>query len=186
MSVKPYIDKCLKVIGQTGFGGVTVEAGTAVGAMETLLLEPLISATAEERSKVYRNLQRQKLLQIDIESKGRYRVTLTPAGAYRLSEGALNDLVIRIPKQWDYKWRMVTYDIPATKSHERYVLVSQLKRLGFSMVQKSVWFYPYPCIDIIEAITESLGISRYVTIAEVSELDRSTEGKLHSGFSSLV
>jgi DNA-binding transcriptional regulator PaaX len=113
-------------------------------------------------------------------------VTLTPAGAYRLSESILNDLVIPASKRWDRKWRMITYDIPASKSHERYVFVSHLKRLGFCMIQKSVWFYPYPCIDIIEAITESLGISRYVTIAEVSELDRSTESKLHSGFSLLV
>jgi hypothetical protein len=182
MSVKQLINQCLKVIGQTGFGGITVETDSGVKALDTLLAEPLASTATNERLKVYRNLRRQELIQISLESPSTIRVTLTPAGAYRLSESALTDLTIATPGRWDSKWRMVTYDIPSSKSHERYVLVSQLKRLNFVMIQKSVWLHPHPCAAVVEQLTDTLGVTRYTTVAELTMLDKNTSARLKKEF----
>ena len=66
--------------------------------------------------------------------------------------------------KWDKKWRLVIFDIPRTLNNKRDTLRHRLKYMGFSMLQKSVFVFPYPCEEEISDICAKLKISNYVDI----------------------
>jgi|SRR3989344_1374056 len=46
-------------------------------------------------------------------------------------------------EKWDGKWRAVIFDIPEASKHERKFLRMELEYMGFRLLQKSIWIYPY-------------------------------------------
>jgi DNA-binding transcriptional regulator PaaX len=64
------------------------------------------------------------------------------------------------------------FDLPVKYSKTRNSLRFKLKQLGFIQFQKSVWIYPYPCLDEILFIVDYHKIGKYVEILEVSHLLR--------------
>jgi phenylacetic acid degradation operon negative regulatory protein len=87
-----------------------------------------------------RELEHQRLLECEsITGKDR---------RYRLSErGRFVALGGRDPeaawnRQWDGKWRLVVYDLPATGKVNRTQLRRILQRRGFGRLQRSVWITP--------------------------------------------
>jgi phenylacetic acid degradation operon negative regulatory protein len=75
------------------------------------------------------------------------------ARVHRLTEaGRLHALGGRDPeacwqRQWDGKWRLVLFDLPAAEGTARNRLRNMLRQHGFGWLQNSVWVSPHPLPD---------------------------------------
>ena len=67
-------------------------------------------------------------------------------------------------RKWDKKWRIIIFDIPQEFHNRRVRLRTKLKILGFRMLQKSVFVFPYPCEEELGVICENLQVSDYVDV----------------------
>ncbi len=186
ISTKSLIHKCLKAVGLNGFGGNLIKSSGGQNALEAFLSDVLEGESSANKQKVYRNLIRQSLVHIAKTPDGEYRVTITPAGAYRLSKESLNEIIVPPMEKWDSKWRLICYDLPSVKKSERYELTKHLNRMGFYPLQKSMWAHPYIFVEQLEQITESLLIKKYVTVLEVTKLDVSSTSKLMEKFGGIL
>lgn len=66
--------------------------------------------------------------------------------------------------KWDHQWRIVIFDIPQEMHRQRNNFRNKLKSLGFYMLQKSVFVFPYPCEEELGDICDDLGITECVDI----------------------
>lgn len=98
-------------------------------------------------------------------------IRLTPKGKKRLEEKSINELAIARPDSWDGRWRLVFFDIPEDLKHRRNALSRRLRWLGFQQLQKSIWIHPFPCRTEMEALTEHIGVRKFVTHVEISQID---------------
>ena len=174
------IDFILRRIGADGLGGVRVNATSYAGALEQLTGVPPTLST-----RFVAELRRQALVEWS-KTADEIRIQLSVKGIHRLQRAAITDLVVPVPDSWDGHWRMVHFDLPARHKHERYVFTSQLRRLGFVMLHDSTWYHPYPCFAVVETLVQYCGISRYVTMAEITQLDVMTTRRLHRAFPGLT
>ena len=112
-----------------------------------------------------------------------FKVLLTKLGRKRLKELDFDTLAIKPPKSWDGKWWQVAADIP-TKKYKSAAdsLRRKSKDLGFFPLQRTLWFYPYDPRVEVEYIANRFNIGRFVTVMEVSRLDRDDEKRMRLYF----
>lgn len=67
-------------------------------------------------------------------------------------------------QRWDKKWRIVIFDIPQELHNKRNIFRARLKSLGFYMIQKSVFVFPYPCEEELARYCNQLKIGAYMNI----------------------
>jgi CRISPR-associated endonuclease Cas2 len=108
-------------------------------------------------------LKRQGYIETFVEGKEKY-VELTAKGKKRANELLIEDLEINRPPKWDKKWRVVIFDIPEDKKHNRDIFRERLINLGFIQIQKSVYVYPFECAQEIAFVSNYLLVQKYVTI----------------------
>lgn len=89
-------------------------------------------------------------------------IELTPIGKEKAFKYQLNDFQIRVPELWDKKWRLVIFDIPEEKKVAREILREKLKKIGFLQLQKSVFVYPYDCLEAIKSIKYIYCLAKYI------------------------
>ncbi len=114
------------------------------------------------RKKVYDtfyNLKKQGCINIE-KKKHRVYITLTEKGKRKAGRLQIDSLVIRRPKKWDGKWRLVIFDIAQLRILQRNAFREKLKELGFRSLQKSVLVCPYPCKDEVEILREFFGLNK--------------------------
>jgi len=80
-------------------------------------------------------------------------------------------------KDWDGKWRLVSFDIPEKIKRAREALRNKLREVGFHELQKSVFVFPYNCKDEIEFIVEFFDIRKYVRFGVLDYIDNEIELK---------
>lgn len=168
MSTRDGINISLKVIGLMGLAGTVVVAPNALQGLSILLKKT--SAKKTDHNRILKELKRQGLVLI-AQNDDSMSYTLTPAGVHRLQNAMIDELNIRIPKKWDKKWRIITFDIPVLQSAERAAFTRHLKNLDFIMLQKSFWVLPYPCFEQVEQIAGHYNVLRYCTMLEANRLD---------------
>ncbi|MBI2439270.1 MAG: hypothetical protein HYV45_01560 [Candidatus Moranbacteria bacterium] len=159
-------------------GGVAVVGATLPGLVKTIGHFSRMSKKRKEYSKEkisasFEYLKKKQFIKIIKEKNGKVQVKLTNKGKSRLTEYSLDMLEIRKPKQWDGKWRIFMFDIPAHPKiyhSAREALRSKIKKLGFYQIQKSVWIYPYECEDEILFIAEMFKVQKYIEILTVEKL----------------
>jgi len=102
---------------------------------------------------------------------GKVKVKITRMGEKIVDR--LNTESLKIPKKdvWDGKWRVVMFDIPNTKSRNRLAFTEKLKELGFIMVQKSVWAYPFECYKEVAILRKFYEIEKFVTYVQAIEVE---------------
>ncbi|EKD70989.1 MAG: repressor in the phenylacetic acid catabolic pathway, partial [uncultured bacterium] len=100
---------------------------------------------------------------------------LTPIGKEKALKYFSDDFKIKTPKVWDKKWRIVIFDIPNDKKNLRDIIRNRLKKIGFYQLQKSVFVYPFECLDEIRALKYIYCLGPYTQyiLAEIieSEID---------------
>ncbi len=101
--------------------------------------------TVKAKRKSLQNLLVRLAARKQIEIEGRKGQRL-----FKLTRKGLTKLFSKFPqikfrgRSWDGSWRVIIYDIEETSRSLRNLLRSQLGKLGFNLVQRSVWFSPYP------------------------------------------
>lgn len=115
-------------------------------------------------------LKKEKIVKRYQQGKERY-IELTPKGKEKIRGYILSELKIIIPKKWDYKWRIVIFDIPEDKKTIRDIVAGKLKRLGFLRLQKSVFVFPFDCKAEINRLKLLYDISRYVQYIVAEQID---------------
>ena len=78
-------------------------------------------------------------------------------------------------------WRIIIYDIEETSRTLRNRLRSKLRQLGFNIVQKSVWFAPYPIENELEKFLKEEKLWEKIMIFK-TELSREDSKKLIERF----
>ncbi len=101
-------------------------------------------------------------------------VRLTERGNAELQKYELSELVIKRPKRWDGKYRLIIFDIKEWKRSIRNQLRTWLEHLGFVRLQNSVWVHPYECREITILLKSHFHLGREVlyVIADQIENDR--------------
>lgn len=115
-------------------------------------------------------LKRDRLIDFR-EEKDFSKIVITDKGKEKLLRYNLDDIEIKKPKKWDRIWRVVTFDIPEDKRQARDALRNKLKELGFCQLHKSVFVFPYPCLDEIQFIEEIFMIGSYVNFIEAKTIE---------------
>lgn len=183
VDTKRTINTALQVLGVAGLTGITIVAPNALQGLALLLTRT--SVNDSDHARLLKELKRQGLVHIT-QSGGEVHYTLTPAGAYRLQEVIIDEMVIPRPSKWDKHWRLVAFDIPVAQSRSRQKFVASLQILNFTMLQKSLWVHPYPCFDQIEQLAGHYNVMRHCTIMEISQLDELATRKLLRRYADLL
>ncbi len=117
-----------------------------------------------DRRRVYgsfKNLKNRGL----ISGAGDDKYKFTKKGIKWFEESKFKYLKLKLEVgKWDKKWRIIIFDIPQEMHNKRNWLRKKLRSLGFYMVQKSVFAFPYPCEEELGDICSHLDISDYVDI----------------------
>lgn len=93
----------------------------------------------------------------DLEDKGlvkisRSMVKITEKGKKELMLYEFKRKIVKPPKKWDKKWRIVSFDIWERRRNVRNKVRKYLTQLGFARLQNSVWVYPYECREIVNLL----------------------------------
>ena len=120
-----------------------------------------------------RSLCMEKLLKEKKLADGTIALILTAEGElavkrHQISTGAL---LIKKRKKWDGRLRVVIFDIPEKKRMVRDIIREHLKTIGFKKLQQSVFVFPYPCEQEILALADIYGVSSFVRVMTVSDID---------------
>ncbi len=102
-------------------------------------------------------LKRKKLVQGKID-QGQLRLFLTPAGQTEAEKYRINDLQVKTPKSWDTKWRFLVLDFSKMSLKQKTTVLKKMKQWKFFPVMKSVWVFPYPCVQEINKLKDLLGL----------------------------
>ncbi len=155
--------------------GGSIAAGLFLPNLLVTLDKPLnkyfahLDKNAREREvrRVLSYMKSHKLLTENYE----HGIVLTETGKKRLEQAEFESLKIKPLKEWDYKWRIVLYDIPENKKVDRRILQLKLQKLGFRQLQRSVLIHPFPCREVIESVSNHYKLSVYVSYIEATGID---------------
>lgn len=130
-----------------------------------------------EYNSVTRNLVNKGLLKY-INKNGKIGIILTTKGEKVAAEYSIKGFdLIKRPKTWDNKWRLVMFDIPESKKKIRNVIRFHLKRIGFVQVQGSVWLYPYPCEELIILLKNNFYMENEVLYVTTESFEKDSHYK---------
>src|SRR3989344_4093866 len=163
-------------------GGITV-ALTATPAL--LLALGGIGFALNANDKIRRRklasygayLKRRNYIAIKAISRNRLRVSLSPLGRRRALSARTRRLLskpISRPKKWDDKWRLILFDIATEDRRKRDAFRTFIRKIGATMLQKSVWVYPYDCSEHILLLRDFFDFSKKelrIVLAENIESD---------------
>jgi len=116
-------------------------------------------------------LHRRKSIEYISDKNGITKVFITDRGKRELKSFAINLIKVSKPKKWDQKWRLVMFDLPIRYSKIRNALRFKLKQIGFVQFQKSVWIYPYPCLEEILFVADYYKIGKFVEVMTIFEIN---------------
>lgn len=97
--------------------------------------------------------------------RGIYKITPNGLDAYSLYSKKDNFYT----KHWDGKWYLVLLEIPETLRKKRDAFRKGLLQLGFGMLYKSVYVYPWDVINKVLNLIDSLELEDYITIISSKE-----------------
>ena len=103
-----------------------------------------------ERARKIRALEKKRLIDIEELKDGSIRVVLTHLGKKIIHQYKIDELEIRKPAKWDGQWRIVVYDIPQSLRRASNAFSQKIRSMGFYQLQKSIWVYPYDCLNELD------------------------------------
>ncbi len=137
----------LKTIATAGFVSMAILAPNAIQALDMFKGDKKYEPKYHFSSAISR-LKSQGLIEFLNKNEKNF-IRLTEKGKQRLAKYQLQEAVIKKPKKWDGKWKIVIFDIREENKAVRDLLRRELINLGFVKLQNSVWVYPYDCEEIV-------------------------------------
>ncbi len=125
----------------------------------------------EALRRAVKSLYTSKLIDMKDGDNGSVKIILTENGKQRALEYKIDEIVIKTPRIWDRKWRVVVFDIPEKYKRKREAMRQHLERFGFYKLQKSVFVLPHKCYDEIEFLIEFYDIRSYVRQIVAEKID---------------
>lgn len=162
---KYYFRKPRSEIVKDIFSWLFIGGAVTLAATSPYFIQNLLSA--DKRFKKYQKraisttfdrLRRNGAISIKSSNHQIY-ISLTPEGKKKAGIFQINDFKIKIPRQWDKKWRLLTFDIAHKRRILREALRGKLKQLGFRQFQKSIWIHPFDCRVEIRLIKGFFGLT---------------------------
>lgn len=116
-------------------------------------------------------LYKEKLVSEKYNKDGTVTLNLTKEGKKFALTYDIENMKIKLPLNWDGKWRIVIFDIPEYMKKTREALRMHLRYLNFHELQKSVFVHPYECANEIEYIVEFFRIKKHVRFIVADSID---------------
>lgn len=116
------------------------------------------------------NLYKSKSISKKENSDGTVTITITNKGKLKALTYRFDEMRID-KKDWDGKWRILTFDVPEKVRWGRDALRDKIKKLGFYELQKSVFIFPYDCENEINFIIEFFNIRKHVRFGVLESID---------------
>ena len=120
-------------------------------------------------------LDRRGYVRILERGTGNLKVKITRMGEDIIKRINIDDIQLKKQENWDKKWRVIIFDVPVDKNKYRLAFTEKIKALGFVMIQKSVWAYPYECYEEIMLLRRFYNIEKFVSYFEVIEVEDERE-----------
>ena len=115
-----------------------------------------------------------------IDSPRGPRIELTEKGRKLAEELAMRDeLRPEKQKKWDYKWRIIMFDVWERRRNVRDELRHILKEFGFVKVQDSAWAYPYPCEKLLVFLRTHLKLGHGILYIVADEIEYDEKLRQH-------
>lgn len=176
------VNGVLKSLVVAGMAGCLVVAPNAVQLGEIALKRLNKNSRMRNAKSLVNYLAKQELVKVKELPDGQLQVTITKRGQKRVQKVEFADLKVSKLRQWDRRWRILTFDIPEKQRTARRSLSLKLRDLGFYQLQRSVWVHAYPCSVELELVRQTFGIgNKYVTLFESDYLNREQELKRFFG-----
>ncbi|MBI5470643.1 hypothetical protein HY968_05010 [Candidatus Kaiserbacteria bacterium] len=105
-----------------------------------------------------------------VRQKGR-RVSITDTGLKAIDSTISKTRALLGNKKWDFRWRIVSYDIPETHKKLRDAVRGILIRAGFKKLHHSLWIFPHECHELTELIRKETGLRKYLLYAVVDKIE---------------
>ena len=180
----------LAIVGVAGIIALSAVAPNMFVAIDKLFLKKGVRSSRKRKeiqiAQTFYYLKRSGLIRMRYASKD-YKIFLTKFGAKRLKKLNFQTMTVERPDKWDGKWWQIAADIP-TKEYRRGadLLRQKLKEMNFYPLQRTLWFYPYDPRQEIEFIVVHYEIERFVTVMEISRLDKDDERKMKVFFQKMM
>ena len=113
------------------------------------------------------------------DHNGKKFVQLTEEGRRRVALLHAHKILIKKPKRWDGKWRIVIFDIHEYRKDVRDKLRRTIAHLGFFRLQDSVWVYPYDCEDLVVLLKADFKIGKDILYIIAQKIENDTSLKKH-------
>ena len=157
---KPRSEIVKDILSWLFIGGAVAFAATSPYFVHNLLFRKkrFRKYTKRAISTAFDRLRRSGAVSIESRNKQIY-ISLTPEGKKKAGIFQINDFKIKTPRQWDKKWRLLTFDIAHKRKILREALRGKLKQLGFCQFQKSIWIHPFDCRVEIALLKEFFGLT---------------------------
>ncbi|GAB4219266.1 MAG: hypothetical protein Fur009_4580 [Candidatus Microgenomates bacterium] len=85
-------------------------------------------------------------------------------------------------EKWDKKIRLIVFDIQELNRIKRDCFRKLIKKLGFIMIQKSLWLSPYDQFDLIKKWLKENKIEEKVLLIEAEKINIKNKDKIISSF----
>jgi len=152
---------------------VAMAAPKVLSALEATSLDNIFPRSPKQRIREnISRLKRKGYIRFEnIDDKNILR--LTALGERELRRIESHTLLVRKPRRWDRRWRVVIFDIAEPRKAKRDAIRRLLIRIGFLRLQDSVWVYPYDCEDVIALLKADIRIGKELLylIADAVEFD---------------
>ena len=133
----------------------------------------------KQMTDAFSYLKKKNLIQVSTYNHQIY-IKLTPEGEKEAGKFQINRLVVRTPKRWDGVWRLIIFDIPEKLKIKREAFRGKLRELGFCLLQKSIWVYPYPCEKEVKLVREFFNLTpRHIRVLEVQYIEEDESLRQH-------
>ncbi len=175
---KKKVDLQKTVLGAIGVAGVLTVAAVAPNALALLKNYTNKSRFASRSSAVLTRLSAKGLITFVTKSGVRY-VRLTEKGERVFELEKVKHGATEKKRRWDGQWRMVIFDIPEKNRRVRDRLRTEMRDIGFFLLQGSVWVYPYDCEDLLALLKAELKQGVNVLYAVVSALENDKRVRQH-------
>lgn len=167
----PSVKQLLPIIAAAGALGLIFAFPGAAPAIGGLV----IAGEKYQRWKtknILNQLKKQKYVTIKQNDDETVTVKITKDGMVHALTYQLDNMKLKIPKKWDKKWRVITFDIPEKYKKVRDIFRTRLTQMGLFRLQDSVYVSPYSCFSEVEFLRELYGVSftvRYLVVVEIDD-----------------
>lgn len=83
------------------------------------------------------------------------------------------------PKEWDSKWRLISFDVPVKEEAKRQQLRNLLKEFDFYQLHKSVWVSPHKLAEQFWRLLVDYELGKYCKMMTVEIIEGGEELKHH-------